>query len=221
MRRDRGEAPLDPGRFRSISEAGARNAATALSRMIGRPVRLDVPWARAVPLHQVAELAGGASRVVCALSLRARGEARGNLLLVFGEDQVPVLLALILGRRRDARAAARGRRGRALPVTELERSALREVGNILAAAYLDAVGRLLSVTLLPSIPGLAIDMVGAVTDYLLIEGAPLADAALVLASEVHEPSSGLRVGLFFLPDPEAYSVLGGARGDEGGRRGPA
>jgi chemotaxis protein CheC len=200
--------PPDLSHFQEISEAGARNAATALSQIIGRPVDLDVPWARPIPLEEVADMAGGPRRVVCALSLRVYGGVRGNLLLLFGEDQVPLLLGLVNGHRPPRRAAS--------ALNDLDRSALREVGNILAGAYLNAVSHLLGVSLLPSIPGLAFDMVGAVTDFLLVEQAAISDTALVLASQVREPESGLRGEFFFLPDPrtlpgEGRSGLVGAR----------
>ncbi|HKN47133.1 MAG TPA: chemotaxis protein CheC [Candidatus Polarisedimenticolia bacterium] len=194
--RPRRRSPADLSRFQEISEAGARNAATALSQMIGRPVHLDVPWAKPVPLEDVPEIAGGARRVVCALSLKVYGGARGNLLLLFGEEQVPRLLDLLLPGGADGR-------GVSAALSDLDRSALREVANILAAAYLNAVSHLLGVSLLPSIPGLAFDMAGAVTDFLLIEQAPVSDTALVLASEIREPRSGLRGEFFFLPDPKS------------------
>jgi len=188
--------------FRAISEAGARHAATALSQMIGRPVQLDVPWARAVPLEKVAEIAGGASRVVCALYLKVYGEARGNLLLLFGREQIPALLRLVMRDAEPGRGDVEGH-----DLSDMQDSALREVGNILAAAYLNAVSHMLGASLLPSIPGLAVDMVGAVTDQLIIELAPITDQAVVLASEIHEPSSGVRGEFFFLPDPGALPAL--------------
>jgi chemotaxis protein CheC len=208
-------APPDPQRFLSLSEAGAKNAAAALSQIIGRPLTLEVPWAKAVPLEAVPEIAGGASRVVCALSLRIYGGLRGNLLLLFGGEQVPLLLRLIEG---DAGitgpAAGIAGTAREGSLTELERSALSEVGNIMAAAYLNALSDLLGASLLPSIPALAIDMLGAVTDFLQIEMAPLTDTALVLASEVREPASGLKGEFFFLPDPSDYQAMAGC--SEGG-----
>jgi chemotaxis protein CheC len=203
----RGDSPTsDLRRFHVLSEAGARNAATALSQILGRPLRLAVPWAKVLPLEQVKEMAGGASRVVCALSLKVYGEARGNLLVVFRRDQLPILLGLVVPR---AYAGASGGDGH--PLNDMERSALMEIGNILACAYLNALSHLLGVSLLPSIPGLAVDMVGAVTDHLLIELAALADSAVVLASQVHEPASGLKGSIFFLPHPSALAVLGRAQ----------
>lgn len=190
------------GRFRALSEAGARNAAVALSQMIGRPLHLEVPWARLVELPEVARLAGEPSDVVCALALRVYGEARGNLLLIVARDQLPLMLGLLV---RDRPGTPPG--GIPSELTALETSALLEVGNIVAAAYLNALSGLLGATLLPSIPSLSIDMAGAVTDFLLIELAPVSESALVLASEVREPQSGLRCGIFFLPDPATHTIL--------------
>ncbi len=207
-RAPRRNAPAgDLRRFHVLSEAGARNAATALSQILGRPLRLAVPWARVLPLEKVKEMAGGASRVVCALSLKVYGEARGNLLVVFRREQLPILLDLVVPR---AHASPTGA-GDGHTLNDMERSALMEIGNILACAYLNALSHLLGVSLLPSIPGLAVDMVGAVTDHLLIELAALTDSAVVLASQVHEPASGLKGSIFFLPHPSALVVLGRAQ----------
>jgi chemotaxis protein CheC len=198
-------------RFHLLSEAGAHYAAIAMSQIIGRPLHLDVPWARILPLEDVADMAGGASRVVCALSLKVYGELRGNLLLVFSREQIPLLLDLVVPRRAPGRHRAAGPHA----LDEMERSALMEIGNILGCAYLNALSRLLGVSLLPSIPGLALDMAGAVTDHLLIELAPVADTAVVLACGVQEPASGLRGEIFFLPHPDSLGVLGRAHEQEG------
>lgn len=189
-----------PDRLLTLCEAGARSAATALSQILGRSVRLEVSWARAIPLEEVPAVVGGASRIVCALSLRVYGEARGNLLLVLSRDQIPLFLDLLVG---DGGAGDPG----AGEISPIEESALLEVANILAGAYLNALSRILGLSLLPSIPDLAMDMAGAVTDFLLIELLPLTSTATVLANEVIEPASGLRVQILFLPDPAALPIL--------------
>ena len=127
------------------------------------------------------DIAGGSERVVCALSLRVYGEARGNLLLVLSRDQIPLFLDLLVG---DGGAGGPAEGG----ISPIEESALLEVANILAGAYLNALSRILGLSLLPSIPDLAVDMAGAVTDFLLIELLPLTSTATVLANEVIEPT---------------------------------
>jgi chemotaxis protein CheC len=200
-RRSTGPA-TDLKRLHVLSEAGARNAATALSQILGRPLRLSVPWARVLPLEKVKEMAGGPSRVVCALSLKVYGEVRGNLLVVFRREQLPILLDMVVPRSHAVPGAGDGH-----ALNDMERSALMEIGNILACAYLNALSRLLGLSLLPSIPGLAVDMVGAVTDHLLIDFAALTDTAVVLASRFQEPASGLKGSIFFLPHPSSLPVL--------------
>ena len=217
-RRSRRSRPgMDLTRFYTLSEAGARNAATALSQILGRPLRLSVPWARVLPLEKVKEMAGGASRVVCAMSLKVYGEARGSLLVVFGREQLPILLDMVMPSAWAARSGGSDGHG----LSDMERSALMEIGNILACAYLNAMSHLLGVSLLPSIPGLAVDMLGAVTDHLLIELAAVSDSAVVLASQVREPASGLKGSIFFLPHPSALAVLGRAHIRPGPHRPPA
>src|SRR6185295_19347915 len=98
-------------RFHLLSEAGAHNAAIAMSQIIGRPLRLDVRWARTLPLEDVADLAGGASRVVCAMSLKVYGDLRGHLLLLFSREQLPLLLDLVLPRAGQAAARVNGLQG--------------------------------------------------------------------------------------------------------------
>lgn len=197
----------DLKRFHALSEAGARNAATALSQLLGRPLRLAVPWARVLPLERMKDMAGGESRVVCALSLKVYGEARGSFLVVFSREQLPTLLHLVV----PAEWRDRSKGGEGHGLSPMERSALMEIGNILACAYLNALSHLLGVSLLPSIPGLAVDMLGAVTDHLLIELAAISDRVVVLASRLWDPASGLKGSIFFLPHPSALPILGRAQ----------
>jgi chemotaxis protein CheC len=186
----------------AISEAGSRGAATALSQILGRPVDLEIPQARRVPLDQVAEIAGGAARPVCALSLKVRGGLQGDFLLLFAQEEVPRLLALLPhgGFRDDGTVPA------VIDRDSLEESALREIGNILAAAYLNAVSHLIGSTLLPSTPAMALDMAGAVTDFVLIDSAARGVDALVLVGEVREPHSGVRGSIVFVPDPASLAA---------------
>jgi len=97
-----------------------------MSQIIGRPLRLDVRWARTLPLEDVADLAGGASRVVCALSLKVYGDLRGHLLLLFSREQLPLLLDLVLPRAGQGAPRAQGLQG----MDEMERSALLERARV-------------------------------------------------------------------------------------------
>ena len=53
-------------------------------------------------------------------------------------------------------------RGSIVEFGEMERSALKEAGNILASAYLNALSDFMGMMLVPSVPSLVIDLSGAV-----------------------------------------------------------
>ncbi len=63
-------------------------------------------------------------------------------------------------------------------------SALKEVGNILGAAYLNALAALIGVTLLPSIPELVTGDPAAVVEAAFGEGAE-GDIAVSVETEFH------------------------------------
>lgn len=201
-------APLDPqdlDLLKEVSNIGAGNAATALARMLGEVITLTIPDVRALELSAVADALGGPERVVVAIHLGVLGEARGNLLITSSPEAATHLLA---------RLGFPGASPEALP--PLATSALREIGNILGGTYLTALSRLLHRHLVPTVPGLAIDMAGAVVDLLLTELAGVSAQALVLETTFAEASGGgVRGSIFFLPHPDGLGAL-----VAGGRRQP-
>ena len=185
--------------LREISNIGMGHAATALSQLIGETIYLRVPRVTVTDIAQVPELLGGPERVVAGITLRVLGDARGNILLIFPQESAQRLLGRLLG------SAAQGEL-----FDDLGTSTLKEVGNILASAYLNAMGSLLHLTLIPSVPLLACDMAGAVVDAVLIELSAAGDLALMVETEFHgvDPGEDLIKGHFFLlPDASSINLI--------------
>jgi chemotaxis protein CheC len=191
------EGQLDA--LREISNIGMGHAATALSQLIGETVFLRVPRVTLTDIAQVPEILGGAETVVVGITLQLLGDARGNILLIFPRESALRLLSRLLGGEE-----------KGMVMNEIHSSTLKEVGNILASAYLNALGSLLHMTLIPSIPLLAYDMAGAVVDYVLIELSQAGDLALMVETEFHdkEPEQQAISGHFFLlPDPRSLDII--------------
>lgn len=201
---------LTPGQFdvlREISSVGMGHAATAMSQLLDEPIHLNVPRVTLTDIAEVPELLGGAETLVAGVTLQILGDARGNILLVFPSESASRLVARLL------------RQESVVLESELGVSTLKEVGNILASAYLNALGGLLGKTLIPSIPMFSCDMAGAVVDYLLIELSELGEQALTVETEFKgdDPTrETIRGHFFLLPDPQSLQVLlssvGGAHG---------
>jgi chemotaxis protein CheC len=189
------DAHLDA--LQEICNIGMGHAATALSQMIGKTVNLNVPKVTLAGLDQVPDIIGGAEQVVVGIYLQVWGDFRGNLLLIFPRDSAQNLNALLTGQPATSE----------LILSEIHASALKEVANILAGAYLGAMGNLLGLSLIPSVPSLAFDMAGAIVDYILIELGQESDLTLVVETEFFGMGSTIRGHFFLLPDPNSLKLI--------------
>lgn len=194
MFREMKESDLDS--LREISNIGAGHAVTALHQMTHRTILLQVPQVRLLPFSQVVEALGGPEEEVVGLFFRVYGGSRGNMLVVIPRPCADRLVQLLFGESGPRRALG-----------EMEISALKEVGNILSSAYLGAVGSLLKLSLIPSIPAFSTDMAQAVVDLLLIELAEVSHQALVIQTEFGTREGDFKGHFFLLPDPASIGTL--------------
>ena len=89
----------------------------------------------------------------------------------------------------------------------MDESALMEIGNILAGAYLNALFNLTKLSLLPSIPALAVDMAGAILSVVLIQLGQMGDHALVIETEFTTDEEGIKGHFFLVPDPGSLDTI--------------
>ncbi len=148
--RDLKELQLDA--LKEVENIGAGHAATALSQMTNRRIMISVPKIQVTRLEDTAELLGRPDEVVAAVMLHMLGDLTGRTLLVFPEHAAKTLCDLLLGRP----LGSTGTFGM------LEQSSLKEAGNILCSAYLNALSSFMGMMLLPSVPSLVIDSAAAV-----------------------------------------------------------
>jgi len=183
--------------LREISNVGMGHAATALSQLVGSRINLHVPRVTVAPISEAPDILGGSETLVAGIYLQIYGDARGNIMLTFPRQSVVRLLGMIVPGQEVTRGGI---------LTEYSAGVLKEVGNILAGAYLNAMGGLLSITLLTGVPSVAFDMAGAIVDYMLIELGAVGDLTLVIETEFFgDPEV---TGHFFvLPDPASVEVL--------------
>ena len=91
----------------------------------------------------------------------------------------------------------------------LRQSALREAGNILSAAYLNALSEFMGMILLPSPPSLAIDLSDAVLSATFLEVAQGADYVFCVETEfrLKELNESLRGFFLLLPDVGSLTAI--------------
>lgn len=189
--------PLHLDALKELSNIGCGHAATALSQLLHRRIAIRVPRVTVTAFKDVAEGLGGAEAPVAAVALRMSGDAAGHVLLLLAPRAA----------QRLAGALTHGPGELADLEQTLSRSVLQEVGNVLASAYLNALGGLTRLVLLPSVPIFACDMVGALVDAALIEQSEAADLALVMETTFDADGESLAGQLLLLPHPESLEQI--------------
>jgi len=183
--------------LKEVGNVGAGNAATALSQIINRKIDMTVPEVAILPLGDVPDVVGGPDVMVAGVYLRVFGPAPSSILFLLPRDSAFALVDMLMGRER----------GLTSTLDSMDESALLEIGNILAGAYLNALSFFTKFTLLPSIPALAMDMAGAILSVILIQLGQMGDHALVIETEFSTESDGVKGHFFLIPDPGSLGTI--------------
>lgn len=163
---------------------------------------MTVPEISILPLGEVPEVVGGPDAMVAGVYLRVYGPAPSSILFLLPRDSAFYLVDMLMGREH----------GTTVELNAMDESALMEIGNILAGAYLNALSYFTKLTLLPSIPALAMDMAGAILSVILIQLGQMGDHALVIETEFSSDNDGVKGHFFLIPDPGSLGTIMAAIG---------
>ncbi|GLI07104.1 MULTISPECIES: chemotaxis protein CheC [Paenibacillus] len=183
--------------LKEVGNIGAGHAATALSQLLDKPVDMLVPKVRMVPFEEIADSVGGAEEAVIAIFLRVEGETPGNLFFILKFESAKKLLRNLVGMD-----AVEGEE-----YSEMELSALNEIGNILAGSYLSSLADFTQLNMQPTVPSLAIDMAGAILSYGLLQFGQMGDQALLIDTKFLDGSDEVEGHFFLIPDPESFERI--------------
>lgn len=188
--------------LREIGNIGAGNAATALAQMVNAKIEMTVPRVSILSLADVPELLGGADSHVVGIYLRVQGSIGANILFVLPIDNARLLVDMLMA----------APSGSTRDFSEIELSALQEVGNIVAATYLNAMVMFTQLKMVPSVPASGIDMAGAILDAILAQFGEVGDYVLVLETKFRKDRQDVVGQFFLLPEPGSLDTILSALG---------
>jgi chemotaxis protein CheC len=184
--------------LREVANIGAGHAATALSQMIGGTIMISVPTINVSRLEEVPPQISAPEEPVAAVLMHMLGDLTGRTLLVFPKPTAARLASLMLRRP-----------GTSEELGEMEQSAIKEAGNILSSAYMNALSDFMGMMLLPSPPSLAIDMSTAVLTTAYLQFGTDRDYVFCVESEFYmtDVNEKLRGFFLLLPDPASLQAI--------------
>ncbi|OGS41823.1 MAG: hypothetical protein A3K67_03015 [Euryarchaeota archaeon RBG_16_62_10] len=142
--------------IKEFANIGAGNAATALSALLNVELMNEVTSCSILPMAKVPEWLGGPNQVVAGSYTQLCGDLRSGILVILPQDSAKTLLEHLTREKIDLAI-----------LTPIQRSALKEVGNICLCWYLIAVSKMIDIDMIPAPPDAAVDLLGAVLDIPL------------------------------------------------------
>lgn len=186
--------------LKELGNIGAGNATTALSQMMQCKVDMSVPQVRLMEFKELGKIMGGEEIIMAGIYLGIEGDIAGSIMFLLEKQAARHLVDKLMGMSMEGEE-----------FSEMEFSALKEVGNIITAAYLNSLSSLTGLRIQPSVPDLTVDMAGAILSVPAIEFGALGDKMLLIQTQFFDEM--VLDGYFILvPNLDSYgkilSVLG-------------
>lgn len=183
--------------LKEIGNIGAGNATTALSQMLQARIDMKVPKVDMLGFNEIGAAIGGEETVMAGVYLLVEGDIQGSMMFLSDKSAAKHLVNQIM-------------MGMGHPENddfdEMELSALKELGNIMTGAYLNALSDLTKLKIYPSVPEVKIDMAGAILSVPAIEFGVLGDKILIIETNFTDE---LDINGYFIlvPDVDSYEKI--------------
>ncbi|MGM0420547.1 MAG: chemotaxis protein CheC [Bacillota bacterium] len=177
---------MEKDALKEIGNIGAGNAATAFSQFLNSKIDMTVPSVEILPISDVPEITGDIEELVAGILLQVMGDAPASILFILKEESVEKLLTMVT--HKEVAFSE---------LSEMDISAIKEIGNILSGSYLNALNRLTGLNLIQSVPDCAIDMAGAILSSSMIPLSKTSDYSILIKTRFIDGEDMIE-GFFFL-----------------------
>lgn len=188
---------LEIDTLREIGSIGTGNAATALSQMIGREVRITLPEVRIMGYNEAIEWIGGPEQVTAGVLVGMSGQMSGVMLSVQKLGFINLVLEHMLGKPiEDYRQ-----------LDELGKSTLVEVGNIMISTFINALSGLSDISVNLTVPAFAVDMQGAILSVPMAAYGGMSDYLMTIGGNFVCEEEQVPCRLLLSPDLRSLNFL--------------
>ncbi|MBU3142357.1 chemotaxis protein CheC [Clostridium sp. CF012] len=179
--------------LQEVGNIGAGNAATSLSQLLNEKVDMTVPSVNIIPFDDIFSKIG-VEEVVIAVIVRVLGDIPGNILFTLEKEAALKIISKMLGEQQEE-------------ITEIGSSVLCEIGNIISSSFMNAIAKLTNLLLLPSVPAVALDMMGAILSTTFIESGQFDEYILDLETQFLQENQKIGGHFYYIPMPGSLEKI--------------
>jgi chemotaxis protein CheC len=182
--------------LKEIGNIGAGNATTAISNMLNLKMDMSVPKVELMPVEKIGGAIGSEEQVVVGIMLGVETDVNGSMMFLMDMASAHKMVNLLM--MRDVNYDN--------DFDEMDLSALKEIGNIIAGSYLSALSGLTNLTISPTVPYVSVDMAAAILSVPAIQFGLISDKALMIKTEIGRENK--IDGYFILmPDEDSFEKI--------------
>lgn len=179
-----------------IGNIGAGNATTAIANMLNLKIDMSVPKVQLLPVEQVSTVIGSEEEVIVGIMLGVEHDIDGSMMFLMDMNSAHNLVNRLMGR--DPSYCEE--------FDEMDLSAIKEIGNIIAGSYLSALSGLTNLVISPTVPFVAVDMAAAILSVPAIQFGLMGDNALIIETQIGDDLA-LNGYFILMPEEESYGKI--------------
>ena len=183
---------------------GAGHAAIALSQLMGRKIMIAIPSIETFELSTLASGIDGKNAKLVHVSLSVLGTTKGIMTFMLENTRALALCDIVMGQKK----------GKTKTLGDLEQSALKEIGSILAASYLNAISEMTGLSLVISTPDYDLGPIDLLEKVLARKELDLKKVkdVICIKTEFIEATTKIDGYLIFIPAQDAIDKVMGRLG---------
>ncbi len=184
--------------MKEIGSIGTSHAATSLSKMLQKEIRISIPQVRVLGYDEAVDQIGDVESLASATLVKMTGDVDGLMLFLFNLDFANTVLDRVIGESYH----------RFEEMDQLAYSALTEIGNIIICSYINAFSQLVNVDIDLSVPSATVNMLGAILTVPIAEYGYDTDKLMYCNADFVMDGKQLSAWLLMLPDiPSLNNIL--------------
>lgn len=183
--------------LREIGNIGSGNAASALSAMLNKSVRMRVPNIHVLDYQAAINVVGGPEQILTGILVTFKGDIKGMIMFLLDNAFAKIVVNTFMGKDNID----------VLKMDEADTSAVKEMGNIMAGSYLNALAALAGFTVAMDVPSMTVDMMGAIMNAPMTEFSEVGDKVLFINDGYIIDGVDINSNIILIPEMESLDIL--------------
>lgn len=182
--------------LKEIGNIGAGNATTAIANMLGLRIDMEVPNVQLLEVSKLGSAICAEDETIVGIFLEVQNDIEGSMMFLLKMDSAHYLVNSLMMRDQSYQE----------PFDEMDLSAMKEIGNIIAGSYLSALSTMTNLVIAPSVPYIAVDMAASILSVPAIQFGQYGDYALLIETEF-EADMAINGYFILMPEQDSYDKI--------------